>query len=130
MQATGQSKATCGGPQSFLRSPNWEGRVKPDPSDRRARFFILNERGRKQTSRIEEAFEAKLLVLLGANLACSNRVKEFNWDLWCASGFLPPRDLANLQLYQRAEMPDDTRGFFPEPKRVGPLPDTNLNEIP
>jgi DNA-binding MarR family transcriptional regulator len=129
MKATGQSKDNVRRAAKFLEESKL-GKVKPDTSDHRARIFVLNEKGRKQTSRIEETFEAKLLVLLGANLVWSNRVREFNWDLWCASGFLPPGDLANLQLYQRADLPDDTRGFFPEPKHIGPLPDTNPNEIP
>lgn len=129
MTATGQSKDNVRRAAKFLEGSKL-GKVESGPSDHRARFFVLNDKGRKQTSRIEQAFEAKLLVLLGANLACSNRVKEFNWDLWCASGFLPAGDLANPQLYQRSDLRDDTRGFSPEPKRVGPLPDANLNEIP
>jgi DNA-binding MarR family transcriptional regulator len=129
MKATGQSKDNVRRAAKFLEGSRL-GKVIPQPSDHRARIFVLNEKGRKQALRIEETFEAKLLVLLGANLFWSNRVREFNWDLWCACGFLPPGDLVDLSLYQKADLLDDTRSYSPEPKRIKPLANPDLSEMP
>lgn len=127
MKATRQSKDQLRRAANFLQGSGL-GKVTASPKDGRARIFELNARGRRKTSEIEQKLEAKLLTLLGANLVTSNRVREFKLNLWCACSFLPPGDLADLKLYGRSELVDDTRGFYPEPKLVKRL--RNLGEIP
>ena len=127
MKATRQSKDQLRRAANFLQGSGL-GKVTASPKDGRARIFELNAKGRKQVSQIEQKLEAKLLTLLGAKLLISKRVQEFKWDLFCASGFLPPGDLADLKLYFKQGMVDDTRGFYPEPKLVLPL--RNPEEIP
>jgi hypothetical protein len=104
------------------------GEVLVDSDDHRARVFRLNARGRNRTRYLEENLQAELLVLLGANLVWSKRVKEFTRDLLNAAGYLPPGDLANMSSYCRWDVPDDTRNESPEPKHLGQLSDSE--EIP
>jgi hypothetical protein len=100
------------------------GKVLVDTDDHRARVFRLTRHGTNRTCHIEENFQAALLVLAGANLRWSRRVKEFTRLLLNASGYLPPGDLASTISYQRWDVPDDTRREEPEPKHIGPLPDS------
>jgi DNA-binding MarR family transcriptional regulator len=93
MKATGQPKDNVRRAAKFLQESKL-GKVIADPDDHRARIFVLKKRGRDRTQYLEENLRADLLVLLGANLAWSKRVKQFTQCLLNASGFLPPGDLA------------------------------------
>ena len=124
MKATGQPKDNVRRAADFLEEVARMGEVLVDPDDHRARIFRLNTRGRNRTRYLEENLQADLLVLLGANLVWSNRVKEFTRDLLNAAGYLPPGDLANMSSYCRWDIPDDTRQEHPEPKHFGQLSDS------
>ena len=95
----------------------------------RARVFVLNAKGTRRVLRIEEAFEDRLLGLLKANMVFSKRVTQFKAHLWSACTYLPPGDLADLDLYGVSELPDDTWNLIRGPKRARPFAEPIRNEI-
>ena len=125
MKATGEPGDNVTRAAKFLEESSL-GKVIVDPKDRRARRFVLSKRGKIRTVYLQEAFEAELLVSMGAREIFSKRVHRFNLHMWRASGYLTSGDLANkgmvdLRMYNRAAMPDDSLRYVELPKRVRAL---------
>ncbi len=98
------------------------GKVIADPSDGRARIFILTKLGRRRTLHVREAFKAELLASVGAREIFSKRAERFTRHMWHASIYLSSGDLAEKEMvddrnYNRAAVPDDSLRYVELPKQ-------------
>ena len=97
------------------------GKVIVDPTDGRARIFILTARGRRRTLHVWEAFKAELLVSVGAREIFSRRAERFTRHMWHASIYLASSDFAEKEMvddrnYNRAAVPDNSLKYVELPK--------------
>jgi DNA-binding MarR family transcriptional regulator len=122
LKATRDSKDNVRRAAKSLQDAN-VGRVIADPSDGRARIFILTKLGRRRTLHVQEAFEAELLASVGAREIFSKRAERFTRHMWHASVYLASGDLAKKEMvddrkYNRAAIPDNSLRYVELPKRA------------
>ncbi|HMH15676.1 MAG TPA: hypothetical protein VK578_21430 [Edaphobacter sp.] len=122
LEATGESKDNVRRAARSLVKAN-VGKVIADPSDRRARIFILSKLGRKRTLHLWEAFKAELLASVGAREIFSKRAERFTRHMWHASIYLASGDLATQELIDdrtdnRAAVPDNSLRYVELPMRA------------
>jgi DNA-binding MarR family transcriptional regulator len=122
LKATGDSKDNVRRAGKFLEQAR-VGKVIPDPSDGRARIFILTELGRRRTRHIIAAFKAELLASVGAREIFSKRARLFTRHMWHASVYLATGDLATKEMiddrkYNRSAISDDSLRYVELPTRA------------
>ena len=122
LKATGDSKDNVRRAAKFLEEAG-VGNVIADPSDGRARIFILTKLGRRRTRHILDAFKAEMLASVGAREIFSKRAKLFTRHMWHAGIYLASGDLATKEMvddrkYNRAAVFDNSLRFVELPKRA------------
>lgn len=122
LKATAESKDNVRRAANSLQKAK-VGKVIVDPSDGRARIFILTALGRRRTLHVWEAFKSELLVSVGAREIFSRRAERFTRHMWHASIYLTSGDLADKEMvadrnYNRAAIPDNSLKYVELPKRA------------
>jgi DNA-binding MarR family transcriptional regulator len=125
LKATGESKDNVRRAAHSLQNAK-VGNVIVDPSDGRARIFVLTKLGRRRTLHVWETFKAELLASVGAREIFSKRAKLFTRHMWHASIYLTSGDLAGKEMvddrnYNRAAVPDNSLRYVELPKRTRSL---------
>ena len=125
LKATGDSKDNVRRAARSLEKANF-GKVIADPSDGRARMFVLTKLGRERTLHLWEAFRAELLASVGAREIFSKRAERFTRHMWHASMYLASGDLANEEMaddrdYNRVAVPDNSLRYVELPKKTRSL---------
>ena len=125
LKATGDSKDNVRRAARSLEKAD-VGEVISDPSDGRARIFILTKHGRRRTLHVWEAMKAEMLASVGAREIFSMRAKRFTRHLWHASIYLASGDLAKEEMindrnYNRAAIPDNSLRYVELPKKTRSL---------
>jgi DNA-binding MarR family transcriptional regulator len=125
LKATGDSKDNVRRAARSLEKAS-VGKVIADPSDRRARIFVLTKLGRGRTLHLWEAFKAELLASVGAREIFSKRAERFTRHMWHASMYLASGDIASRELADdrcdnRVAAPDNSLRYVEMPKKTKPL---------
>jgi DNA-binding MarR family transcriptional regulator len=125
LKATGDSKDNVRRAARALEKANI-GRVTADPSDGRARIFVLTKLGRRRTLHLWEAIKAELLASVGAREIFSKRAERFTRHMWHASMYLASGDLASKETtddrdHNRVAVPDNSLRYVEVPKKTRSL---------
>ena len=133
LKATGDSKDNVRRAAKSLEEAR-VGKVIADPSDGRARIFILTKLGGRRTRHILDAFKAELLASVGAREIFSKRAQLFTRHMWHASIYLASGDLAAKEMvddrnYNRSAVFDNSLRYVELPKRAR-SPFIDLEKVP
>lgn len=135
LKATGDSKDNVRRAARSLEKAK-VGKVIADPSDGRARIFVLTKLGRRRTLDLWEAFRAELLASVGAREIFSKRAERFTRHMWhasvyLASGDITTKDLADDRIENRTAVPDNSLRYVELPKRTeSPSIDIDREKVP